>query len=51
MSDEIVNIETNIFDECEVIENCTVEIWRNSITGEESVGWYRNNKEADNDRE
>ena len=50
MSDEIVNIETNIFDECEVIENCTVEIWRNSITGEESVGWYRN-KEATNDGE
>ena len=42
---EVVKVETNIFDECEVVENCTVEILRNSVTGETSVGWYRN-KEA-----
>ena len=33
------------FDCEEVIENCTVEIWRNSVTGEQSVGWYRGTKE------
>lgn len=35
------HIECNIYDEEEIIENCTVQIWRNSITGEESVGWWR----------
>ena len=36
---------TNVFDECEIHENCTVEIWRNSKTGEISIGWYENKKE------
>lgn len=35
-------IETNIFDECERHDNCVVEVWRNSITGEVSVGWWEN---------
>ena len=37
-------IELNIFDEEEIHPDCTVVIWRNSITGEESVGWYENSK-------
>lgn len=32
----------NIFDEREIIENCTVEIWHNSITDEYSIGWWQN---------
>ena len=32
----------NVYDECEVHENCTVEIWKNSQTGEISIGWYEN---------
>ena len=40
-------VETNIYDEVERIENCTVEILRNSITGEESVGWYRPKEASD----
>lgn len=35
-------IETNIYDEEEIHENCTVQIWRNSQTGEESIGWWEN---------
>ena len=35
-------IETNIFDEVEIYENCSVQILRNSVTGEESVGWWVN---------
>lgn len=35
-------VEINIFDECEIHENCTVEIWRNSKTGEVSIGWWEN---------
>ena len=35
-------IELNIFDEEEVHENCTVVIWRNSETGEQSIGGREN---------
>ena len=34
--------ETNIYDQEEIHENCTVQILRNSVTGEESVGWWEN---------
>lgn len=33
-------IETNIYDVEEVYHNCTVQILRNSITGEQSIGWW-----------
>lgn len=39
--------ETNIFDSEETIPNCTVQVLRNSVTGEVSVGWYRNVEEDD----
>lgn len=39
---EISEIETNIFDEVELYTNCSVQILRNSVTGEESVGWWIN---------
>lgn len=35
---EVVNVEE--FDEVEVHENCTVQILRNSRTGETSIGWW-----------
>ena len=35
-------VKTNIFDEEEIHENCTVQILKNSITGETSVGWWEN---------
>ena len=31
-----------IYDEVEEHDNCTVQILRNSITGETSVGWWEN---------
>lgn len=34
--------ETNIYDEEEIHENCTVHILRNSVTGETSIGWWEN---------
>lgn len=40
-----VYVETNIYDEVEEIPNCTVQILRNSVTGEISVGWYRSTEE------
>lgn len=30
------------YDEEEIIENCTVQILRNSRTGKISIGWWRN---------
>ena len=33
-------IETNIYDSEEIHHNCTVQILRNSITGEQSIGWW-----------
>ena len=38
---DIVNIETNMFDKCTIYTNCIVEIWENTITKEISVGWYK----------
>lgn len=34
--------ETNLYDEEERHVNCTVQILRNSVTGEESIGWWEN---------
>ncbi len=35
-------VKTSLYDEQERHENCTVEIWRNSLTGEVSIGWWKN---------
>ena len=34
-------MELNMYDQCEIIEGCTVEILTNTMTGETSVGWWR----------
>ncbi|MCQ4770324.1 hypothetical protein NE579_07590 [Intestinimonas massiliensis] len=38
----ITHVETNIFDIEEIYPNCTVQVLRNSVTGEVSVGWWKN---------
>lgn len=35
-------VETNIFDEVEIHNNCTVQILKNTETGEVSIGWWDN---------
>ena len=35
-------VEVSVYDEVETHDNCTVQILRNSVTGEISVGWWRN---------
>ena len=35
------------FDREEIIENCTVQVWENSETGDVSVGWWENGKEKE----
>ena len=48
--DGLIHPESSgIYDIEEIHENCTVEIWKNSITGEVSIGWYegeRNPKDS-----
>ena len=41
----VETIQTNLFDVEEVYPNCTVQIWKNSVTGEVSVGWWENEPE------
>ena len=43
---QTLDVEAAVFDEEEVHENVTVVIWRNSVTGEESIGWYEDGGEA-----
>ncbi|MBQ2269374.1 MAG: hypothetical protein II338_03910, partial [Bacteroidaceae bacterium] len=38
------NVETNIFDSEEIHHNCTVQILHNSVTGEQSIGWWHENE-------
>ena len=40
-------IETNLYDIEEIHPNCTVQILKNSVTGEVSVGWWPNEEEGD----
>ena len=35
-------IETNMFDKEEVFPDCTVQVLTNTVTGETSVGWWKN---------
>lgn len=44
---EFQRIAMNIFDEEEIHHNCTVQILRNSVTGEYSVGWWENDTESE----
>jgi len=37
---DVVAVHMNIFDEEEIIENCTVQVLRNSVTGEMSIGFW-----------
>ena len=36
------DIDPDIWEEAEVITNATVQVMRNSRTGEFSIGWWRN---------
>lgn len=40
--EKILEVHAAIYDEVETYPNCTVEIWRNSVTGDVSVGWWPN---------
>lgn len=39
--DDMMVSELNMFDDEEIHHNCTVQVWRNTATGETSVGWWQ----------
>lgn len=40
---EIIRLDSvNIYDKETIIPNCTVQILENTVTGEVSVGWWKN---------
>lgn len=40
--DKKAEVDTSMFDIEEIYPNCTVQVLKNSITGEISVGWWEN---------
>ena len=36
---------TGLYDREEIIEGCTIQILTNTVTGEQSVGWWRDTAE------
>ena len=44
---EQVQVVTNLFDKEEIYQNCTVQVLTNTVTGEVSVGWWKNDREDD----
>ena len=45
LSGEEEPVESNIYDVEEIHPDCTVQILRNTVTGEQSVGWWENKGE------
>ena len=44
--DEIIQVDIGLYDIEEIHPNCTVQILKNSITGQISVGWWENEEEG-----
>jgi hypothetical protein len=47
-SKDNIKIEANVFDIEEIYSDCTVQILKNSTTGEISVGWWKNDRKPKN---
>ena len=39
--DDMMVDSIGVYNEEEIHENCTVQVWRNTVTGEMSVGWWQ----------
>lgn len=42
-----ITVETNIYDTEEIHHGCTVQVLRNSVTGDVSVGWWQEKEEEE----
>lgn len=38
--EEVPAVKAGVYDVEEQYHNCTVQIWKNSVTGETSIGWW-----------
>lgn len=38
----ILKVETSFYDKVETFPNCTVQVLTNTVTGDVSVGWWKN---------
>lgn len=45
----IVKVETCFYDKEEIFENCTVQVLTNTVTGDVSIGWWKNEEREDAD--
>jgi hypothetical protein len=43
----IVKVETCFYDKEEIFENCTVQVLTNTVTGDVSIGWWKNEDRED----
>lgn len=43
MPDEIKKVDSILFEEVELHTDCTVQVLKNLMTGEISIGWWDNN--------
>ena len=41
----ITKIEICFYDQVETYENCTVQVLTNTVTGDVSVGWWKNEED------
>ena len=51
--DPLFLVESNIayYDQEEIYPNCTVQVLTNSVTGDVSIGWWRNDTEEQEEEE
>ena len=45
----IVDVAFSFYDKVETYDNCTVQVLTNTVTGDVSVGWWRNEGGVPND--
>ena len=39
--DDMMVDSIGVYNEEEIHENCVVQVWKNTVTGETSVGWWQ----------
>lgn len=44
-ADTVEDVEMLVFDREDIYHNCTVQVLTNTVTGEESVGWWKEGEE------
>lgn len=48
-NDKLINVETVLYDKEEIFTNCSVQVLTNTVTGETSIGWWKNNDDLESE--